>query len=273
MGTRRETERETIRVVVHGALGRMGQAIVAALSKTPGIQVVGGVDLVTKASTFALPDGLGSIPLDKDVEAVLRQCRPGVMVDFTRASAVLPAARKAFPLGVNLVIGTTGLNEGDLRELDALSREHNVGVFVAPNFALGAVLLIQLARKAARFFDYVEVTEAHHETKVDAPSGTALAIARALVEGKGGPFAHPTPEKEPLQGSRGGDYQGVGLHAMRMPGRMAHHEVVLGALGQTLTLRHDTINRDCYMPGIILAVQQVVKQKGLTVGLEKFLEL
>ena len=132
-----------------------------------------------------------------------------------------------------------------------------IGAVVAPNFALGAVLLGYLAHTVARHFDYAEIVEAHHEAKKDSPSGTALALARALAAGRKTPFQRPVPEKETLPGTRGGDSDGVTIHAMRMPGRLAHHEIVLGTQGQTLTLRHDTVNRECYMPGVLAAVRKV----------------
>ena len=135
------------------------------------------------------------------------------------------------------------------------------------------MLLVQIARQLGRFFEVAEVVEQHHDAKIDAPSGTALAMARALVEGRGEPFARQMPEREPAPGSRGAELDGVSLHAQRMPGRLAHHEIVLGTQGQTLSLRHDTIGRDCYMPGVLTAVRQVVQCRGLVVGLEKLLNL
>ena len=155
--------------------------------------------------------------------------------------------------------------------LAELSRKNRVGIMVAPNFALGAVVLNHLARIAARFFEYVDVFEAHHEAKIDAPSGTALKLARDIAAERR--FIRKIPEAEPLPGTRGGDYNGVSIHSSRMPGRMAHHEVVFGAPGQTLTLRHDTISRECYMPGVLLAIKEVVKRREFMVGLEKVLGL
>jgi 4-hydroxy-tetrahydrodipicolinate reductase len=220
-----------------------------------------------------LPDGSGVIPLSSTLSSLLERCHPQVVVDFTSAQGAMAAARAAAPQGVHLVVGSTGLEEAQLREIEELCGRHRVAAVVAPNFALGAVLLIHLSRQVARFFPYADIVETHHEAKKDAPSGTALAIARALTQGREGPFLHPMPEKEPLQGTRGGEYGGISIHSARMPGRLAHHELVLGAQGQTLTLRHDTINRECYMPGVMAAVQYVVQSKGVTVGLERILGL
>ena len=261
-----------LRVLVHGVLGRMGQVVLQGVSQAPGMVPVGGVDAAAHQDALPLPDG-GSILLSTNLDSAILACRPHVMVDFTVASASAPGVKRSIAHGIHQVIGTTGLSDADLEEFDRLAREHGVGVFVAPNFALGAILLIHQARLLARHFDYAEVIEAHHETKIDAPSGTALAIARALVEGHGGPFEHNVPEKEPAPGARGADYQGVSIHSQRMPGRLAHHEVILGAQGQTLSLRHDTVGRECYIPGVLAAIRGVVQYQGLVTGLDKLLGL
>ena len=171
------------------------------------------------------------------------------------------------------MIGTTGIGDADLEEARVLALEHDVGIIVAPNFAMGAVLMIHLARVAGRFFDYADLTEMHHEAKIDAPSGTALAIARAAVEGKGGGFSSPEAEKETLAGTRGGVDSGINVHSARMPGRMAHHELVFGAAGPD---PHDPPRLDQpreLHARVVMAVRQVVKSKGLTVGLENIMGL
>ena len=173
--------------------------------------------------------------------------------------------------GINLVIGTTGLSEQDLQELDHITGERGIGIIVAPNFALGAVLLMHLAKQAAPFFDHVEIIEMHHEAKIDAPSGTALAMAKAIAQDRA--FERNYPEKELIPDTRGGEYNGVSIHSVRMAGRNAHHEVIFGTVGQTVSLRHDTLGRDCYMPGVLRAIREVVNLKGLVVGLDKILGL
>lgn len=260
-----------ISVVVHGALGRMGAEVVAALCREPDMEPVGAVDKRPQGDTLALPDGSGSIPFSTNLEEMLSATSPHVVVDFTNADASLAAVPVAATHGANLVIGTTGLSEDDLKELDRIARERGVGIIAAPNFALGAVVLMHLARQAAPFFDYVDIIESHHESKIDAPSGTALAIARAVAEH--GRYKRNYPEKEPLAGTRGGEYEGIGLHSVRMAGRSAHHEVIFGTAGQTVSLRHDTLGRDCYMPGVMRAIREVVSVKGLVVGLDKVLGL
>ena len=264
---------DPVKVAVHGALGKMGREVLNALSRDPNIEPVGAVSRRAVEDYLSLPDGSGLIPLSADLEEIITRTRPQVVVDFSNTKAATKAIRAASAAGINVVTGTTGLSEATLKEAEALAEEHDVGIIVASNFALGAVFLLHMARQAARYFDYADITEMHHEAKVDAPSGTALALAKAMAEGKGGPFTAPSPEKETLKGTRGGQHQGITIHSRRMPGLMAHHEIVFGAQGQTLTFRHDTINRECYMPGVIMAVEEVVKFKGLIVGLENVLEL
>ena len=251
----------------------MGSEVLAAACREPDLEPTCGVDIDASDDYLSLPDGSGRIPISSDLESLLGTHKPDVMVDFTNAEASIAACRVAAAHGVNLVVGTTGLSEATIRELDELAQEHEIGAFVAPNFAIGAVLLVHLASTLGRFFDYAEIVEAHHEAKLDAPSGTSIAIAKALASGRTEPFNRPMPEKEMLPNSRGAEQDGVSIHAMRMQGRVAHQELILGTVGQTLTLRHDTTGHDCYMPGVLTAIRQVVQCKGLVVGLEKLLEL
>ncbi|MFQ5925207.1 MAG: 4-hydroxy-tetrahydrodipicolinate reductase [Dehalococcoidia bacterium] len=264
---------EPIKVLVHGALGRMGQEVLKALYLDAELEAVGAVDLKADRDRLSLPAGGGEIPFSSNLEDVLAHCRAHVLVDFTIREATMPAVRLATKQGVNIVIGTTGLSAEDIGEIERQCREGDVGAIVAPNFSLGAVLMIHLAKLAARYFDYAEVIEKHHEGKADAPSGTALATARAMVEARGKPFYYPPLEKESLAGTRGGQMEGVGMHSVRLPGLLAHQEVILGALGQTLTIRHDSISRESFMPGVIMAIKRVVGVKGLIYGLETLLGL
>ena len=195
------------------------------------------------------------------------------MVEFTHADACMEAVPLAAHRGIHMVLGASGLNTDQLQTLDTMSREHGVGVIVAPNFALGAVVLKKLAEQAAAFFDYVDVVEVHHEMKIDAPSGFSLAIARGMREERGSDFQRNETSVHHLPETRGGDTGGVGIHSLRLPGRSAHHEVIFGASGQTLSIRHDTLGRDCYMPGVLRCVREVVNRPGLTVGLETVLGL
>jgi 4-hydroxy-tetrahydrodipicolinate reductase len=232
---------------------------------------VGAADLAADPGTLTLPDGSGQVLLSNDLAQVLADA--DVVVDFSNADGAMSAIRTASAHQVNVVVGSTGLSEGNYQEADGLANEHGVGIIIAPNFAMGAVLMIHLAKEASRFFDYADLTEMHHEAKIDAPSGTALAIARAAVEGKSGDFVNVRAERELIEGPRGGDYEGISVHSARMPGRVAHHELVFGGLGQTLTIRHDSISRESFMPGVTMAIREVVGRTGLTVGLEKLMGL
>ena len=251
----------------------MGTEVLKALVREPDLQAVGAVDRNPKPNHFHLPENGGEIPYSTELEEILTLTKPQVLVDFSTAEAT----RKAVPIAcrhkVNLVIGTSGLNAEDITHFEHLVSEHGMGAVVAPNFALGAVLLIHLSQIAAMHFDYAEITETHHYQKKDAPSATAIATARAMVEARGRPFDYPPLETENLKGARGGELGGVAIHSLRLPGTMAHQEVLLGAPGQTLSLRHDAISRECYMPGVLLAVRQVVGIKGLCYGLDKLLGL
>ncbi len=261
-----------VRVIVHGAMGRMGREILAAVARDPALEPVGAVDVIASGDTLLLPGGgKRAIPYANSLESLLARCQANVVVDFSNAAACMAMAPKATAKGLNLVIGTTGLKENDLKTLSDLSSRHHVGIIAVPNFAIGAVLLNYLVRIAARYFDYADIYEAHHETKIDAPSGTALGLARAIAGEK--KFTRPKPEMEPLAGTRGGEFNGVSIHSSRMPGRLAQHEVVFGIAGQTLSLRHDTISRECYMPALMLAIKDVVNRRELVTRLEDILGL
>jgi 4-hydroxy-tetrahydrodipicolinate reductase len=263
---------EPIRVIVHGALGKVGREIVSAVCREPETQLVGAVDLLATRKTLALPDESGEAPLSTDVSEILEKCPAEVMVDFTVARATMPAARTAAEKGVNLVIGTTGLSAEERGELEQMVKTNNIGIVIAPNFALGAVLMMHLSRIAAKYMDSAEIIELHHNQKADAPSGTALMTAREMAEARGKPFPKPHDIDKNYK-SRGEEVEGVSIHAVRLPGLMAHQEVILGAAGQTLRIRHDTINRECYTPGVLLAVKEVVKRKEFIYGLDKLLGL
>ena len=256
-----------IRVAVHGAAGRVGREVLRAVEDAPDLILTAAIDSVRPES---LP---GGVPHHTSAADALRERPSDVIIDFTNAVASLAMAPHALAAGARPVIGSTGFTDPQTKRLADLVREHGLSGVLAPNFTIGAVLLMRLAAVAARYFDYADIIEEHHETKVDAPSGTALAIARAVHAGRTDPFQRNVPEREPLAGSRGADFEGVTIHASRMPGKMANHQVTFGGLGQTLTLRHETINRECYMPGVLLAARKIRGLQGLIVGLDALLDL
>lgn len=261
-----------IKVVVYGALGRVGQILIASLCREPEVKLVGAVDLKATRDSLALPEDFGTIPLSKDLEAIITTCHPDVVIDFTIAKATMPAVRIAARHGVNLVIGTTGLTTADLKEIENLADTHKIGAVVAPNFTIGAALMMHFARIAAKYMDYAEIIELHHNLKADAPSGTSLSTARAMASARGKPFSR-SPEQDKPYESRGQQVEKINIHSVRLPGLMAHQEVLFGGAGQTLSIRHDTINRECYVPGVVLAVKEIIQRKGLIQGLDTLLGL
>ncbi len=261
-----------IRVVVHGAQGNMGREVVRAIWREPEMELVGAVELNPDSDCLLLPGGSGSIPLSSDLENILERCQPDVLIDFTTALVTMPAVRATTSQRVNLVIGTTGLTAEDLDEIDRLATANKVGAVVAPNFALGAILMIHLAKICAKYFDHAEIMELHHHLKADAPSGTAIATAKAMAAARGKPFRQP-PQPQKASNSRGQQVEGITVHSVRLPGIVARQEVLLGGPGQTLSLKHDATSRECYMPGVILATREVMKLKGLVYGLDSLLGL
>jgi 4-hydroxy-tetrahydrodipicolinate reductase len=260
-----------LKVVIFGASGRVGQTLISTMYTGSNVKLVGAVDVKASGEKLMLGDG-SLIPFSADLEKVLTETKPDVMVDFTLAPATMPAARIAVKHKVNLVIGTTGLTSENLTEMSKLADAAKVGIIVASNFALGAVLMMHFAKLASKYLDYAEIIELHHNQKADAPSGTALNTAKAMVAYRGRPFSQAVDEGKNFP-SRGEKVSGVTIHSVRLPGLMAHQEVIFGGLGQTLTIRHDTINRECYVPGVLLAVQEVVKRQGLIQGLDSLLVL
>ena len=260
----------SIRLVVNGATGKMGMETVTAIGREDDLKLVGATCLRERGNSIPISGG-GEVPLSTNLGDLLAQTHPDVMVDFTNANTCMESVPIAAANSTNMVLGASGLTNDHLKQLDALAHDNNIGIIVAPNFALGAVILKKLAEQAAAYFDYVDIIESHHEAKIDAPSGFAMALAQSLGDSK--QFTRNVTEKENLPGSRGGEYNGVSIHSIRMPGRTAHHEVIMGATGQTISLRHDALGRDCYMPGVVRCIREVVKQPGLVVGLENVLGL
>ena len=275
-----------IPVVVAGALGKMGAEVVRAVQAAPDCTLVGAIDTTPGAEgkDVGLELGLGEleVALTADFEGTLcqasqavRQSGPGggaVLVDFTHPSVVFEHTRGAIAYGVHPVIGTTGLSPEQLADLATFAGKASMGGAVIPNFSVGMVLLQQAAAAAARFYDFCELTELHHNRKADAPSGTCLKTAE-LIEELGKRFnALQVEEHETLAGCRGGKREsGLRLHSVRLPGLVAHQEVMFGAAGETYTLRHDTIDRSAYMPGVLHTVRRVRALEGLVYGLERLL--
>jgi len=252
-----------LRVAVVGAAGRMGQAVVDAVTADPDMVVVAGVD-------YGFNDQ--DIPWFTDISVAIETSRPDVSIDFTVADAAAENALVAIGFGVSPVIGTTGMSDAQVGSIREAAETSSVGAFIAPNFAVGAVLMMEMARLAAPHLDHVELIELHHDQKIDAPSGTAARTVKLIVDARAGRTAIDAPtEKFTLEGVRGGVSGGVRVHSVRLPGFVAHQEVIFGALGQTLTIRHDSTSRESFMPGVLLAARRVRGQVGLIIGLEHLL--
>ena len=260
-------------VIVNGACGRMGQAVLKAVQEADGLELVGAVDIKGGADTGSLV-GLSAngILVETDLEALLARKKPEVMVDFTRPDVVFGNVMTALAHKTSPVVGTTGLSDEQKAEIAKAAEENDTPAFIAPNFAIGAVLLMIMSRQAAKYMPDVEIIELHHDKKLDAPSGTAIQTAAMIAEVRKAHKQGNPDEFEKLEGARGADYEGMHIHSVRLPGYVAHQEVIFGGLGQTLTIRHDSMNRESFMPGVVLAAKKVRSLKGLTVGLDKLLD-
>ncbi|MBU6254939.1 MAG: 4-hydroxy-tetrahydrodipicolinate reductase [Actinomycetales bacterium] len=244
-----------INVAVLGARGRMGSEVVKAVEAADGLALVAALDL-------------------GDSLEQLKGSAANVVVDFTTPDSVMANLEFLISNGINVVVGTTGFDDAKLATVNAwLAKNPSVGVLIAPNFAIGAVLMMEFAAKAARYFESAEIIELHHPAKVDAPSGTAARTAEliAAARNEAGLGAMPDATTTALDGARGAVVGGIPVHSVRARGLVAHQEVLFGGLGETLTIRHDSIDRAGFMPGVILGVRKVVNTPGLTHGLDKFM--
>lgn len=263
-----------IRVGVIGACGRMGLMVCRAVAEAEDLTLVAAIDRSKVGQKIGQMIGHPEInaPVSDELDRLL-EAEVEVAVDFTHPDVVMDDVRWCVSHAIHLVVGTTGVAEEDLQEIYGLLADegHESNVILAPNFALGAVLMQRFAAQAAHFFPAVEIIELHHDQKADAPSGTAVATVRRIQEERQEPWHGPPAES--LEGVRGGDIEGIRVHSVRLPGLVAHQEVLFGGQGQTLAIRHDSTDRSSFMPGVLMAVRAVMTRKGLTVGLEPLLDL
>jgi 4-hydroxy-tetrahydrodipicolinate reductase len=273
------TSSPSIPVVVNGACGKMGREVIKAVAQAEDMTLVGAIDKKPDLVGQDIGEVIGYQPLEvpvmNDLEAILVSAQSDglpVMVDFTHPSSVYESVRAAIAYGVRPVVGTTGLSAQQIRELAEFAEKASIGCLVIPNFSIGVVLMQQAAQQAAQYFDHVEIIELHHNQKADAPSGTAVQTAQMLAEAQKS-FNQPlVKETETLQGARGGQTQaGINIHSVRLPGLIAHQEILFGAPGQLYTLRHDTSDRASFMPGVLLCIRRIMVLKSLIYGLDKLL--
>ncbi len=247
-----------INIAVCGANGKMGQEV---------IKVVENAQDMTLAAKIDIKNGEYS-----SIEEAKNNVNIDVLIDFTQPKSIYQNALFCLQNGINIVIGTTGLNDEQIAELKKLSESKSLGCLIAPNFSTGAVLMMKFAQMASKYFDNAEIIELHHNQKKDAPSGTAVKTALMMAEENSNFTAGNCAEVETIEGARGASsYNNIHIHSVRMPGYIASQEVIFGAGGQILTIRHDSMNRECYMAGVLLAVRHVYQNKNFVYGLENIL--
>jgi 4-hydroxy-tetrahydrodipicolinate reductase len=242
----------TIRVLISGATGRMGQATVTAISNETSLTLVGQIGSKT------------------DLATAIKESQAQVVVDFTTAEVAFKNARTIIDANAHPVIGTSGLTEVQIQELQKICAEKKLGGIIAPNFSLGAVLMMKFAQEAARYFPYTEIIEMHHDGKQDSPSGTALRTAEMMAKTRSN-LDMTKPQRETIIGARGAKHHNIPIHAIRLPGLVAHQLVIFGGTGETLTIKHDSIDRQSFMPGVCLACKKVASLQELIYGLEHVL--
>jgi 4-hydroxy-tetrahydrodipicolinate reductase len=270
---------ETIKVAVHGALGKMGKAVVEAVSKDSSTDLIAGIDKFSESEFMDFPRD--KIPMYNSLEECFSQHDDiEILVDFTNSEGVSIALEVSAKNQVSLVSGSTGYDDSLIDRAENLANNNGIGIVLAPNFAIGAVLLGVVSKIIAPFFDYVDIVESHHEQKLDSPSGTAISLAESISSERKDKFRFTKTESEKILDTRGGDFKGIKIHSVRMPGRVARHEIIFGSPGQTLTLIHDSIDRVNFMPGVLLAVKYASKmhrskprKTHMIYGIEKILGL
>jgi 4-hydroxy-tetrahydrodipicolinate reductase len=269
-----------IPVIVNGAAGKMGLEVVKAVANASDMTLFGAIDRNPKFLNLDIGElagyGVLEVPVTDDLQGMLallsQEKQLGVMVDFTHPKSVYENVRSAIAYGIRPVVGTTGLSSAQIQDLAEFADKASIGALIIPNFSIGMVLLQQAAVSASQYFDHVEIIELHHNQKADAPSGTAIQTAQMLAE-MGKSFNPPmVEESEKLAGARGSlADEGIRIHSIRLPGLIAHQEVIFGGAGQVYTLRHDTSDRACYMPGVLLSIRKIIELQSLVYGLEKLL--
>lgn len=264
-----------IKTGVTGAAGKMGSEVIKTIISN--FETKNEMKLVMAVDKFKTGENVfDDVIIESDLDKALEANKPDVVVDFTQPSVVFENTKKYLNAKVKPVIGTTGLTAAQIEELKELSKASNTGCIIAPNFAVGAVLMMMFSKMAAKYFNNAEIIEMHHNQKKDAPSGTAIKTAQMMAEVNSDFTVGNCPETESIQGSRGGNFNENGkgnihIHSVRMPGFVASQEVIFGAMGQTLVIRHDTINRECFMSGVELAIKHVYNNNEFIYGLENIL--
>jgi len=265
---------KNVKIVIAGPRGRMGREAVQLVLDTENYELAAVVDRKHEGMKLGEIDGFPQCeaPVYTDFEKCLQEIEPDVLIDLTTPEVGMFHTKTALKYKVRPVVGTTGFSKDDLSELERMCTEQETGCIIAPNFAVGAVLMMKFSQMAARYFSDVEIIELHHDQKLDAPSGTAVKTAQMIAEVRETKIQGHKDEKETIKGARGADYDGMHIHSVRLPGLIAHQQVMFGAEGQTLTIRHDSYNRSSFMSGVKLAVDTVMKMDSFVYGLENIIE-
>ncbi len=263
-----------IKVIVSGACGKMGKEVINAVTNAEDMSLVGAVDIINTGEDIgriALGQENG-IKISNDLKSSILTIKPDIVVDFTQPNSAFANARAILEAGARPVIGTTGLKDKEIEELKELSEKMNLSGMIAPNFTTGAVLMMMFAQMAAKYFDNAEIIEYHHNQKKDAPSGTAVKTAQLMSEVNPDLAKNNVPETETISGARGGVANAnIHIHSVRMPGYMASQEVLFGSTGQILSIKHDSVDRKCYMPGVLMAIRYVMDNQKFVYGLDNIL--
>ena len=263
-----------VKIVVAGPRGRMGREAVQLVIDTDHYELAGVIDRKYDGMRLGDIEGFpkSDAPVYTDFEKCLQDVEPDVLIDLTTPEVGMFHTKTALNYKVRPVVGTTGFSKDDLIELEQLCNEQGTGCIIAPNFAVGAVLMMKFSQMAAKYFSDVEIIELHHDKKLDAPSGTAVKTAQMISEVREAKVQGHPEEKETMDGARGAEYDGMHIHSVRLPGLIAHQQVMFGADGQTLTIRHDSYNRNSFMSGVKLAVDTVMKVDSFVYGLENIID-
>ncbi|UII54618.1 4-hydroxy-tetrahydrodipicolinate reductase [Cytobacillus spongiae] len=263
-----------VKVVVAGPRGRMGQEAVKMVEIAEEYELVAVIDHKHDGKMLSDLDGFANfaVPIFSDIAQCFQSTKPDVLIDLTTPETGMYHTTTALTYGVRPVVGTTGFTKENLHELEELCKEKELGCIIAPNFAVGAVLMMKFSQMAAKYFQDVEILELHHDQKLDAPSGTAVKTAEMIAEVRQTKEQGHPQEKETMTGARGANYDGMHIHSVRLPGLIAHQQVMFGSDGQTLTIRHDSFNRASFMSGVKLAVDTVMKLDTFVYGLENIME-
>ncbi len=261
-----------IKITVTGSCGKMGSETVKTILKEANFKLAGAIDRSdNQGSDIGLLAGIGEcgVKISGSLDEVITNT--DCLVDFSNAEISPYFIKTALKNNVNCIVGTTGIKSGELDEISKIAEEKGKAVLIVPNFSIGAILMMKFAKEASRYFKSAEIVELHHDKKQDSPSGTSIMTAKGMNEERAA-FERSETKNEIIDGARGGSINGIGIHSVRLPGMVAHQQVIMGGNGEILTIKHDSMSRSCFMPGLVLAINRIDSLKGLLFGLEHVMD-